>query len=196
MKCLSRMVTILLMAIPLVLSGCGNGDDSGDGMQAREISPLTENQVSNLILMLPVIMDFAEAYQSRLTPQELDSPDANDRYFKALKESTKISNAVLARQFRNVDEMMAVYKNVLLEYTLIKKDLTNRAMIEEIGRTIEHKRAEYNTALSNRDLTKSEADKIQDLLDALETDRVRYENILLVKKFERELDKISSQQGQ
>lgn len=194
MKKPTWILILLAVILTVTFAGCGNGNDAEDGMQKNEIAPLTESQVSNLLFVLPDILDFAENYQARLTQPEKDSPDANEKYFKALKESTKISNAVALHQFRNTDEMMEVYKNVLLEYTTVKKNLTNGAMIDDLRKTIGEYRSNYNAILNKNDLTKDEETRTKKLLSDLKMDEIRYENILIVKKFEKDLDRISQSQ--
>lgn len=169
---------------------CGQ-DDSGDGMKSSEIELLTDSQVSNFIYILPVILDFSEKFHARMSDEEKNSPDANERYFKALKESTIIKDSVANYGYQSVDELLGVYKNVLLEYTTIKRNLTNDAMIAELYRTIQDYRTNYTALLSNSSITKEEAAKLQKQLDDLKNDETRYSNILLVRKYEKDLDRVS-----
>lgn len=192
---MKQLPAILFILILSLLAGCGS-DESNDGMKSSEITLLTENQVSNFIYVLPDILDFSEKFQSRMTPEEKDSPEANEKYFKALKESSVIRNSVAEHGFQSVDEMLMIYKNVLLEYTTIKKSLTNDAMIDAIRQTIEEYRSNYTAKLADSTITKEEADNIQKRLNDLKNDETRYRNILLVRKYEKELDRVSQSQQQ
>lgn len=192
---ISRIALLsLIFLVTMFFTSCGQGDESNDGMKSSEITPLTETQVSNFIYVLPEIIDFSEKFHSRMSEEEKESPEANERYFNALKESSVIRGSVTAHGFKSVDEMLSVYKNVLLEYTTIKRNLTNDAMIAGLYRTIQEYRSNYTALLGNSTTTKEEAEKLQKQLDDLKNDETRYQNILLVKKYEKELDRVSQDQ--
>ena len=192
---MKKLPAILLVFVLSLLAACGS-DESSDGMKSSEITPLTESQVSNFIYVLPDILDFSEKFQSRMTPEEKDSPEANEKYFKALKESSVIRASVAEHGFQSVDEMLIIYKNVLLEYTTIKRSLTNDAMIDSIRMTIEENRSNYTARLADSSITKDEADDMRKRLNELKNDETRYRNILLVRKYEKELDRVSQNQQQ
>ncbi len=182
---------ILLLAAAFMFNSCSQEDEqSNDGINNKEITLLNETQVSNFIFVLPEILDFSSKYQSRLTEDEKNSPGANIKFFKSLKESSKIKESGLSNHFKTTDELIIVYKNTVLAYTSIKRELTNyNTDIANLKNKIFEFRSNYTRQLENKNLSKDEYRQIKTALEGLESDEIRYSNILIVKKFEPDLDK-------
>jgi hypothetical protein len=153
----------------LSFSACGNKSDAG-GISGEDARLITGTQVSNFLVVLPTVLDYASEYQSRLSEAEKNSSDANDLYFRSLKKSEKVKAACLVNQFKNIDDFLSVYKNVVLAYTTIKKDLTN-----------------YQSDFS----------QLKELVNQKGTpsDKIRVENIETVKNFESQIDALTQSNG-
>ena len=172
----------------MLFTGCGD-NSSPDGMDRNEIVPLTETQVSNFIGVLPVILEFSEKYNASLSESEKSSPNANRKYFNALKKSSKFNAALKNSHFTSAGEVMQIYKNVVMEYTEIKRNLTNFSTdIAELKKSIDKSRLDSQTELSTN--SSLSADDRKQITAALSNDEYRFNNILLVKKYELSIDQI------
>jgi len=182
-----------LIVLLLIISGCGcekKEDENTGGIGPDDIVILSENQLSNFIKALPEILKFASDYQKTLTEKERKSPDANKKYFQTIRNSSRMKKVATDCGFKSVDELLAVYKNVVLSYVSIKTELKNF-----------EKDITYlsNAILSNELIIKKgfESKKINEIeykekLKWVNIDKIRFSNIIIVKKFEGELDRIAS----
>lgn len=182
---IKRMAVFLLV---LFLAACAGQDEKSDGIGASEIVPLTETRLTNFLAALPVILDFADAYNARMTARDREDPRANEKYFQALRDSSRIRTVSENRGFASVDELMLVYKNVLLEYVSIKKELTNEAAISNLRIRIDETLSNVTARLDSGAESPRETRELRRQLEDLKKDDIRYGNILLVKKYESELD--------
>ncbi len=174
-----------------LLAGCVESSESPDGIAEKEITLLNETQVSNFIYVLPEIMDFSQKYQSLIGEKEKNSPDQNEKFFQALKKSENIKYSLRLNHFSSMDELISVYKNVVLAYTSIKTELTNyNTDIENLSNKIYGYISNYSLQLNDNNLTKDERKKAGSILKGLRNDNKRIMNILIVKKYEPDIDKV------
>lgn len=184
-------ITLILTLITLmtVFSCTSEESVSDDGINNEDITLLSESQISNFVFVLPEILDFSQKYQAMLSEDEINSPDANNKYFKALKQSEKIKSAYSVHQFKSVEELMLVYKNVVLAYKNIKTEFTNfQQDVATLREKISSNDMFYQNELKNSKLGKEEKKALELSIHGSENDRKLLDNILLVKKYEKELD--------
>lgn len=184
-------VAVIVAFIALIALSCCASEDSAssDGINNEDITLLNEGQVSNFVYVLPDILDFSQKYQAMLSEDEKSSPDSNTKYFKALKQSEKIKSAYTIHQFKDAEELMLVYKNVVLAYKNIKTEFTNfQQDTEALKVKIASNEVSYQNEMKNTKLGREEKKALQLSIHGSENDKKLLENILLVKKYESELD--------
>lgn len=184
------MIKILPIFLLATLLGCACNKTDDSGISINDIILLNESQISNFIKVLPEIMDFSQKYQKTLSRKEKESPDANKKFFETIRKSEKMKKIAKENGFSNVEELLAVYKNVVLAYISIKIEVSD---FEKDMNLI------YNAIVSNENNLKENYKKgkiseseFQEKQKMINIDKIRYQNILLIKKYEAELDKINN----
>jgi hypothetical protein len=180
--------TFILSAF--LIASCANNNKAKDNKDNYDFIVLTEAQVSNFTLVLPDILDFANKYSAGLSQEEKESFDYYKKFFSAIKLSSKMKASANQSDFSSVDDLIIVYKNVTLAYDTIKNEFTNYQLdMKTLEDKIKRYRAGYQAILSTNDGTYSKKD-LEEMALGLTNNEIRYQNILLVKKFESSIDKI------
>lgn len=173
----------------LILLGCGSEDDYNGGIRNSDIIILSEDQISNFVNVLPSILEFSEKYNETLSKIERENPDANKKFFETLKKSKKIQRLSKENNFNSIDELIVVYKNVVLSYMSIKVEFTNfNESIPHIKAIIQSNEIKLSSDFKENKITKKDFEK---KLDGLRIDKIRVQNIITTKKFEKQIDEIS-----
>lgn len=173
----------------LILFSCGNEEDYNGGIRNTDIIILSEEQISNFVNVLPSILEFSEKYNETLSKAERESPDANKKFFETLKKSKKIQRLAKENNFNSIDELIVVYKNVVLSYMSIKVEFTNfNESISHIQAIIQSNEIKLSNDFKENKITKKD---FEEKLDGLRIDKIRVQNIITTKKFEKQIDEIS-----
>jgi len=187
---MSQKLKVLILFF-LIFLGCSPKEESSDGIEREDIILLTESQISNFIKVLPALLEYSELYHSRLSEEEKNRVDANKRYFRSILKNPDMKMVAISNNFASIEEMVRVYKNVALEYSTIKTDLTNfNKDVENLKNTIDSYRSNYIAGLKDKNLSGVDKKTLEDKLKELEKDEIRYKNILLIKKYESVIDKV------
>jgi len=187
---MSQKLKVLILFF-LIFLGCSPKEESSDGIERKDIILLTESQISNFIKVLPALLEYSELYHSRLSEEEKNRVDANKRYFRSILKNPDMKMVAISNNFASIEEMVRVYKNVALEYSTIKTDLTNfNKDVENLKNTIDSYRSNYIAGLKDENLSGVDKKTLEDKLKELEKDEIRYKNILLIKKYESVIDKV------
>ncbi len=180
---------LLIIFSSMLFPACTREEKTNDGIQENDIILLSEGQVTNFITFLPKILVFSDQYYSKLSQEDKESPDANEKFFKALTKNDEMKMIVTHYGFSNINEMVLVYKNVVLEYTTVTKDFTNyNKDMENLKYTIESYRSNYISGLKDKSLSEDDKKVLEFRLKGLEDDDKRYSNITLIKKYEKMID--------
>jgi hypothetical protein len=181
---------LFIFLFSLALFNCTE-NSSSDGIEKTDIIALSEARVSNFILVLPEILDFSKQYYASLSPSQQEDPEANEKFFKALKKSARVQSMALKNNFSSIDELILVYKNVALEYASIQQDFTSfKADIQNIKKQIDSYESNYLAILANKNTTSLQAKETERQLKELENDKKRYQNLILIEKFKSAIDQI------
>ncbi|MEJ5284334.1 MAG: hypothetical protein ACP5Q5_05195 [Brevinematia bacterium] len=173
----------------LILFGCGNEDEYNGGIRNTDIIILSEEQISNFVNVLPSILEFSEKYNETLSKAERESPDANKKFFETLKKSKKMQRIAKENNFNSIDELIVVYKNVVLSYMSIKVEFTNfNESITHIQTIIQSNEMKLSNDFKENKITKKD---FEEKLEGLKIDKIRVQNIITTKKFEKQIDEIS-----
>jgi hypothetical protein len=181
----------IILASGLIFLACAQEqkEKSSDGIGQNDIIYLKEEQVSNFVNMLPEVLKFSDLYYSRLSKEEKEAADANDKFFKALERDRGIKAILPVYHFSSPQEMIRVYKNIVLEYTTITRDFTNYSRdFENMRMTIDSYRSNYITGLQDKLLSDEDKKLLESRLRELERDVTRLSNIVLVRKYEKKID--------
>lgn len=181
-------ISCFFITLGLVVLSCGGKEADAKASDYNEIISINESQLSNFIAVLPVILDFSEKYNSSLSEAQRNSPDANEKYFKALKKSSKFTKTVHEQNFKNIDEVLRLYENVVMEYTEIKRNMTNfNSDIQDLRKKIDDSKLVNKAYLTNKSFSDEQKTEVE---KAMQDDEYRYSNILLVKKYELMIDQV------
>ncbi len=173
----------------LILFGCGNEDEYNGGIRNTDIIILSEEQISNFVNVLPSILEFSEKYNETLSKAERESPDANKKFFETLKKSKKMQRIAKENNFNSIDELIVVYKNVVLSYMSIKVEFTNfNESINHIQAIIQSNEMKLSNDFKENKITKKD---FEEKIEGLKIDKIRVQNIITTKKFEKQIDEIS-----
>ncbi len=184
------MITLIFSLI-LLLAGCSCGhEDEEGGITRKDLILITDSQVTNFISVLPYLLEFSEKYHQSLSKQEKEREDANKRFFETLKKSKKIQSIVHEHGFKSIDELIAVYKNVVLGYMSIKVELKDfEKDFSKLSSIILSNESKLKNDFESKKIKKEEFEiRSRDI----ELDKIRLQNILVIKKYEREIDEVIS----
>ena len=174
-----------------VLLSCANNDENNYLIGNDEVICLKDSQVSNFLYVLPFLLDFSEKYRSTIPQEEQNSPEFNKKFFKTLKDSTKFKDIIRINQFKSVEECLLVYKNVILAYANMKKELTNyNVQIGELSNKIYTFLGDKEKEFQQKNLSAEDLKMLRTQLKEIESDKNLYENIVLVHKYESSIDAI------
>lgn len=91
--------------------------------------------------------------------------------------------------FNSIDELIVVYKNVVLSYMSIKVEFTNfNESITHIQTIIQSNEMKLSNDFKENKITKKD---FEEKLEGLKIDKIRVQNIITTKKFEKQIDEIS-----
>ncbi|MCX7820524.1 MAG: hypothetical protein N2258_02490 [Brevinematales bacterium] len=174
----------------IFIYGCGTEEEHTEGgIKNSDIIVLSEEQISNFVNVLPSILEFSEKYNETLSKQEKESPDANKKFFETLKKSKKIQRLAKENHFSSIDELIVVYKNVVLSYMSIKLEFTNfNENISHIQSLIESNELKLSNEVKENKITKKD---FEEKLEEIKIDKIRVQNIITTKKYEKQIDEIS-----
>ncbi len=184
-----KILCFVVAVSVLFMAGCSKHEDNSDGIGKGDIKRLNEEEVSNFVALLPEVLKFSDSYYDRLSKSERESPDANLKFFKSLETDGGIKKILPLYHFSSPMEMIGVYKNVVLEYTTITREFTNYAKdLENMRSTVDSYRSNYTAALQDRTLSAEDRKLIESKLKDIENDIARLSNIVIVRKYEKEID--------
>jgi len=189
------MLAFLFCLLLLVSCSSSKNETENGGIKNTDVIILSEEQVSNFVYVLPEIFDFSEKFHQRLSPQEREDPNSNKKFFDTLKKSKKIQQLAKEYNFKSIDELIIVYKNIVLGYMNIKVELMEN--FDEKIKLLE-KIINSNENVIEKEFKEKRIDNKQ--YEAKKEDirikKARLQNMLIIKKYESEIDKISSQYNQ
>ncbi|MGC8765006.1 MAG: hypothetical protein ACP5QT_03885 [Brevinematia bacterium] len=188
-----RRIFLFLFSLSLlIIAGCScNNEDETSGIKRTDVILLSDTQVSNFILMLPDILEFSEKYHRSLSVEEKNREDANKKFFETLKKSKRMEKLASERGFKSIDELVVVYKNVVLGYMSIKLELQDfKKEFSNLSSLISSNENKLKKELKEKKIDEKEYEK---QLKDIEIDKIRLSNILTIKKFETDIDNVTSQ---
>ena len=185
-------MVVLVISLLFFLAGCScDSQDEEGGIRRKDVVLLTDLQVSNFIYVLPGILEFSEKYNKSLSREEKNREDANKRFFETLRKSKKIEKLAGEYGFKSIDELITVYKNVVLGYMSIKVELQDfEKDTSNLISIILSNENRVKNDFSEKKINEKEYNKQMREIDA---DKMRLKNILLIKKYETEIDKVTSE---
>lgn len=192
---MKRFSIFALFISILLVYGCScDSEESQGGITRKDVIQLGEQKISNFIVILPDILEFSEKYHRTINSEEKAREDANKKFFDTLKKSRNMQRIAFEHGFKSIDELIVVYKNVVLGYMSIKIEFTDFAKdVSNLNIAIQSNENRIKSDFTEKRIDRKEYEK---QMKELETDRIRLSNIILIKKYETEIDKISSQYNQ
>jgi hypothetical protein len=175
----------------IFFAACAPKENTADGIGSGDLIILTDRQLTNFINILPELLKFSVKYNSGISREERDSTNADRKFFEALGNDSGIKKLLPGYNFSNSAELLQVYKNVVLEYTTITRDLTNYDTdLRELRMNIDSQKSNYAIGLSDKSLSESDRKVIQSMLNDLSNDELRISNIITVRKYEKKIDDV------
>ncbi len=184
------MKNIYFLLLFLFLSCASATEEKDGGIRDKDIVLLTEEKVSNFVNVLPEILSFSEKYNSTLSQKEKEDPDANKKFFEAIRKSKKMQKIALNNNFNSIDELITVYKNVVIGYMSIKIDFTNFIVdISNYSKMIEDGLIRISNDFKENKIKEEE---LKEGVEKLNRDKLILSNVIIIKKYENQIDEISS----
>ncbi len=185
---MKKIYPALIIGIMIFFS-CAQKEKSPDGIGRKDIIILTDRQMTNFINILPVLLKFSESYNLGLSLAQRDATNADLKFFDALANDISIKKSLSTYSFASMDELISVYKNVVLEYTTITRDFTNYSKdLESLEQTIGSLKSNYMIGLHDKSLSEDDRKIIMSRLKDLNEDEKRVSNIIMVKKYEKQIN--------
>jgi len=146
---------------------------------------LNDSHIEVFIELLPEVLSFSREYRGSLSPKDLDSPDFNQKFYKALSENKNIKEIVVEYGFKDTEEFLKVYDNVAYAYARLKGDFRNYdvqiAILEE---DIRNEKNDLKLKISRPNLHAEEKETLKSLLEIVAYKEIVLENIKLVRLYQ------------
>jgi hypothetical protein len=179
---MKKLNLLIILAVFAGMISCG-GEEKKDFRDS--VVALNDSHIEVFIELLPEVLSFSREYRGSLSPKDLDSPDFNQKFYKALSENKNIKEIVVEYGFKDTEEFLKVYDNVAYAYARLKGDFRNYdvqiAILEE---DIRNEKNDLKLKISRPNLHAEEKETLKSLLEIVAYKEIVLENIKLVRLYQ------------